>query len=200
MLRRSLLLLAGLAAPAASAGHACAQTRITPDPTPRLPPQPGQGLAIEDVRGLQRAARLCDAQAESGRLAAQKAASPAVRELGQAIAADHGRFRQAVDTIAAERKLELPDRKAAGVEDPGLAALQQASGEAFDRAFLSRQLGFYKPMAELFQTMASNSPDPALQRLGITILASVRAQFETARKLGEPMGLRVETIEKPPQY
>ena len=152
------------------------------------------------MRGLQRAARLCDAQAEAGRLAAEKAAAPAVRELGQAIAADHGRFRQAVGTIAAERKLELPDRTAAGIEDPGLAALQRASGEAFDRAFLTRQLGVHRPMAELFQSMASNSPDPALQRLGITALAAVRAHFETARKLGEPMGLRVETVENPPQY
>src|SRR6187455_1597283 len=128
MLRRTLFFLAGLGGPAAGAGLARAQTRITPDPTPRLPPQPGQGLAAEDVRGLQRAARLCDAQAEAGRLAAEKAAAPAVRELGQAIAADHGRFRQAVGTIAAERKLELPDRTAAGIEDPGLAALQRASG------------------------------------------------------------------------
>ena len=200
MLRRTLFLLAGIAGPAAGARLARAQTRITPDPTPRLPPQPGQGLAAEDVRGLQRAARLCDAQAEAGRLAAEKAAAPAVRELGQAIAADHGRFRQAVGTIAAERKLDLPDRTAAGIEDPGLAALQRASGEAFDRAFLARQLGVYRPMAELFQTMASNSPDPALQRLGITALAAVRAHFDTARRLGEPMGLRVETVESPPQY
>lgn len=55
-------------------------------------------------------------------------------------------------------------------------------------------------MAELFQTMASNSPDPALQRLGISVLAAVRTHFETARKLGEPMGLRAETVENPPQY
>ena len=125
-------------------------------------------------------------------------------ELIQAVKPSSGwgppHFRQAVGTIAAERKLELPDRTAAGIEDPGLAALQRASGEAFDRAFLARQLGVYRPMAELFQAMASNSPDPALQRLGITALAAVRAHFETARKLGEPMGLRVETVESPPQY
>jgi predicted outer membrane protein len=96
--------------------------------------------------------------------------------------------------------VELSDRTAAGIEDRSLEALRQAGGEAFDRAFLSRQLALYRPMAELFQNMASNSPDPALQRLGITVLASVRSHFETARKLGEPMGLRVETVENPPQY
>lgn len=198
MLRRTTLLLAGTAALAA--GTARAQTRLTPDATPRLPPQPGQGMPAEDVRALQRAARFTDAQVEAGRLAAEKASAPAVRELGQAIATDQARFRESIGAIAAERKLELPDRAAAGVPDPGLAALRQASGDAFDRAFLARQLGLYKPMAELFQSMASNSPEPALQRLGITVLSSVRAHFETARKLGEPMGLRVDTVENPPQY
>jgi hypothetical protein len=55
-------------------------------------------------------------------------------------------------------------------------------------------------MAELYQTMASNSPDAALARFGITALASVRARFETARALGARFGLRVDTIEDPPQY
>ena len=49
MLRRTLFLLAGLAGPAAGARLARAQTGITPDPMPRLPPQPGQGLAAEDA-------------------------------------------------------------------------------------------------------------------------------------------------------
>ncbi|MCB4825056.1 DUF4142 domain-containing protein [Roseicella aerolata] len=197
MLRRTLLLIAMVAT---CAGPVGAQTRITPEATPRLPPQPGQGPAIGDVHALQRAARITDAQAEAGRLGAEKAAAPAIRELAQSIAAEHGRFRQAIGDVAKERGVELPDRAAASIEDRSLEALRQASGEAFDRAFLSRQLGLYRPMAELFQNMASNSPDPALQRLGITVLASVRAHFETARKLGEPMGLRVETVENPPQY
>lgn len=198
MLRRTLFLLTGLAALPPGPGRA--QTRITPDPTPRLPPQPGQGMPIEDLRALQRAALFCDAQAEAGQLGAERARSPEVRQLAGAIAADHARFRQALAAVAAERKLELPNRAAARIQDPSLDALRGASGDGFDRAFLARQLGLYRPMAELFQTMASNSPEPALQRLGITALAAVRAHFETARKLGEPMGLRAQTVENPPQY
>ncbi|TCZ50976.1 DUF4142 domain-containing protein [Roseicella aquatilis] len=198
MLRRTTLILVGAAL--LPGGASRAQTRITPDPNPRLPPQPGQGMPVGDVRAVQRAALFCDAQAEAGQLGAQKAGAPAVRQLAQDIAADHARFRQAFGAIAAERKLDMPNRAAARIQDPSLDALQQASGEAFDRAFLSRQLGLYRPMAELFQNMASNSPDPALQRLGIQVLSSVRSHFETARKLGEPMGLRVDTVENPPQY
>ncbi len=55
-------------------------------------------------------------------------------------------------------------------------------------------------MAELFQSTASNSADPALQRLGITVLAAVRSHFDAARRLAEPMGLRVDIVENPPHY
>ncbi len=96
--------------------------------------------------------------------------------------------------------MELQGREAASIEDRSLAALQDATGEAFDRAFLACQLGLYRIMAELYQTMASNSPDKAIARFGITALAALRAHFETARTLGARFGLSVDTVESPPQY
>jgi predicted outer membrane protein len=201
MLRRTLLLAAIPAALfVAPRGEALAQSRIIPDPTPRLPAQEGQGLSAEDARSLQRAARLSDAQIEAGRLGAEKAGSAEVKQLATSIAEEHARLRQTLGNLATEHRVELQGRDAAGIEDRSLATLRQASGEAFDRAFLARQLGLYRIMARLYQTMASNSPDPALQRLGITALAALRAHFETARTLGARFGLSADTIENPPQY
>lgn len=200
MLRRTLLLAAGFAAPLCSAGRTWAQRSLVPDPTPRIPAQPGQGLPVADVRSLQRAARLSDVQAEAGKLATEKATSAEIRQLAARIAEDHERFRRTVGESAAARRVELPDREVAGIEDRSLTALREAAGEAFDRAFLARQLSLYRPMAELYQTMASNSPDTALARFGIIALAAVRAHFERARALGAPLGLSVDTIESPPQY
>jgi predicted outer membrane protein len=197
MLRRTLLLAAVLAAPS---GAAWAQTRLVPDATPRLPAQPGQGLAAEDVRSIQRAARLSAVQVEAAGLAAERASGAEIKQLAARIGEDHARFRQALADLAATHRVDLPDRQAAGIEDRSLAALRSASGEGFDRAFLARQLGLYRPMAELYQTMASNSPDHALNRFGITALAAVRAHFETARQLGARFGLSVDTVENPPQY
>ena len=197
MLRRTLLLAALLAAPL---GEALAQTRIVPDPTPRLPAQPGQGLSAEDARSLQRAARLSEAQVEAGRLGAERAGGAEVRQLAASIAEEHARLRQALGTLAAEHQVALQGREAAGIEDRSLGALRQASGEAFDRAFLARQLSLHRIMAQLYQTMASNSPEPALQRFGITALAALRAHFETARTLGAGFGLSADTVENPPQY
>jgi predicted outer membrane protein len=194
MLRRTTLLIAAFSLPA---GRALAQASLTPPTAPRVPPQPGQGPAAADVRALQRADQISAAQVEAGEMAAGKAAMPALRQLGSTIAADHGRFRHAISGLAGARRVELPERAA---EDLSLASLRDASGEAFDRAFLSRQLGLYRPMAELYQAMASNSPDPAIARFGITALAAARAHFDAARELGAPLGLRAETVENPPQY
>lgn len=200
MLRRTLLLAAGFAVPLCLAGGTWAQRSLVPDPTPRIPAQPGQGLPVEDVRSLQRAARLSDVQAEVGRLATEKATSAEIRQLAARIAEDHARFRRTVGELAAARRVELPDREAAGIEDRSLTTLRETTGEAFDRAFLARQLSLYRPMAELYQTMASNSPDTMLARFGILSLAAVRAHFETVRALGSRSGLSVDTIESPPQY
>jgi putative membrane protein len=198
MLRRRLVLLA--AGTAGLGGTAWAQASLRPDPTPRLPAQPGQSPALEERTSLQRAARLLEAQVAAGRLGEERAAAAAVRQFAATIAAEHGRFRDALGELAASRRVDLAEAPRATSEDATLAPLREASGEAFDRAFLGRQLGLQATMAELFQSMASNSPDPAIARFGITVLAALQGQFATARRLGEPMGLRAATIEAPPQY
>ncbi|SDB74319.1 DUF4142 domain-containing protein [Belnapia rosea] len=201
MLRRELIRTAALAAAACAASvQAQAQASIRPDPKPRLPPQPGQGLAVEDARSLQRAAQLSDVQIEVGRLGTEKSATPEVKQLAVSIAEDNARFRRIVDELAAAHRVELPQREASDTKDRSLAALREGTGEAFDRAFLERQLRLYPSTAELYQTMASNSPDTSIARFGITALAALRAHFESAKALGARFGLTAEVIEKSPQY
>ena len=201
MLRRMLILATVLATSAGAAPDAArAQARIRPDPTPRLPPQPGQGLGVEDARSLQRAARLSDAQVEAGHMGAEKAADAEVRQLAASIAEDHTHFRRTLGELAVQHRVELQGREAAGIEDRSLTALGGMTGHDFDRAFVERQLQLYPRMAELYQTMASNSPEPALARFGITALAALRRHFETAKALGTRFGLSTGTSGNPPQY
>ena len=87
----------------------------------------------------------------------------------------------------------MQGREAAGIEDRSLTALGGMTGQDFDRAFVERQLQLYPRMAELYQTMASNSPEPALARFGITALAALRRHFETAKALGTRFGLSTGT-------
>ncbi|CAH2601802.1 conserved exported protein of unknown function [Rhodovastum atsumiense] len=193
--RRSLLLVAGTAPALFAARSAVAQASLRPDPTPRLPPQPGQGLPAEDVRFLRRAARLSEAQQEAGRLAAAAAATPEIRQLAEAVAGEHATLLRELIAYAAKHGVDLQ-----ASEDTSLAGLRTARGEEMDRRFLARQLGLYAPLAEMYQAEASNTPDKELGRLAIAALAALRMRFETARQLGTGYGLSVETVEAPPQY
>jgi len=202
MLQRRLLLSAAFFPAVLAACEAFGQANITPDPHPRLPPQPGQGLPIEDVRFLRRAVRLSEAQAEAGRLAAERAASPEVRRLGAAVAEEQAELRRKLENLAKARgvNLQQADAAAGAPADQSLAALRQASGDDVDRRFLARQLGLYTQQARMYQTEASNTPDAELSQVAIAALASLRAHFQTARQLGAPYGLRADTVEAPPQY
>lgn len=55
-----------------SSAAALAQVDIRPDPTPRLPPQAGQGLPVEDRQFISRAVNLSEAEIEAARLAADR--------------------------------------------------------------------------------------------------------------------------------
>ena len=73
-------------------GPAWSQANLRPDPHPRVPPQPGQSLPLEDALFLKEAASASQGQAELGRLAAEKAPDDALRSLAQRIAETHGRL------------------------------------------------------------------------------------------------------------
>jgi predicted outer membrane protein len=201
MQSRRALLLAALASPALFAGRrAAGQANLRPDPTPRLPPQPGQGLPPEERQFLRRASRLSAAQEEAGRIVAEKASSEDVRQLARSVAEDHASLGRAIAAFAGKHSVDLKGGEAPEPPDASLAALRGASGEDAERRFLSRQLALYTPLAELYQTEASNSPDKELGRIAIEALASLRARFETARQIGQRYKLSVDTVENPPQY
>lgn len=199
MQRRSFLVLAGLL-PGATAW---AQASLRPDPTPRLPPQPGQGLPLEDRRFLRDALALSRAEAEAaGRAEGQ--GGEEVRRFAAAVAGRHRRLAQQIEALARERNAGVAEGEAA----PGvaralrlLAAPGQAAGDA-ERGFLAAQLEIHPTLAALYQAQASQTTDRDLARLAITALAGIQEDFAAATRLGAPLGLAPpeRTIANPPQY
>ena len=98
--------------------QALGQANIRPDTMPRLPPQPGQGLPIGDQRFLERAANLSDAEIEAGRLGAEKASSPGLKEISRQLTADHQKLRQSIQELAQKKSR----RPASARVTTGLAA------------------------------------------------------------------------------
>jgi predicted outer membrane protein len=206
MLRRTLLHTASFAALLGGAGEARAQASIRPDPTPRVPPQPGQGLPLEDVRFLRGATALSTAEAEAAAATAQ-AGDEEVRRFAAHLAERH---RGLAEQIAALARARGVDPAAAPGTSPGgrvaeakrrLEALRgAAAGDG--RAFLTAQLELHPVLVEMYQTQASNTTDHELGSFAIRTLVGVQEDFATAVRLGEGRGLRrpEHLLSNPPQY
>jgi predicted outer membrane protein len=211
MLRRTLL-LAAAAAPAGLASRgARGQASLTPDPTPRLPPQPGQGLPLEDARFLRDAAALSAAQAEAAALAAERVAEEETRRLAASLAERHRRLAEQVRGLARARDVavDTPVEGAAGGPPArarqrleGLRAAAAPGGGELGREFLAAQIEVHPVLVEMYQTQASHTNDRELGRFAITTLVGLQEDFAAAARLGERHGLRRpdRLLANPPQY
>jgi len=94
------LVIATLAMLALATATALSQGLTRPDPTPRLPPQAGQGLPVEETQFIIRAVNLSEAQIEAGRLASEKSSTPAIKAFGQRLVTEYEKQQQTVARLA----------------------------------------------------------------------------------------------------
>jgi len=176
------------------------QANLRPDPAPRLPQQPGQGLALKDQQFIVRAANLSDAEIEAGKLAASKAPAADVKAFGERVAADHQKLRKAIADLAQKANVKVESHASRPTWQAELQRLQGLSGADFEREFLNWQLQVHLSLADMYQTQASNSPDTELAKFAIVSLKTVQDRFDEAKRLGGRYGLAANTIKQPPQY
>jgi putative membrane protein len=171
-----------------------------PDPTPRLPPQAGQGLPVEDRQFIIRAIKLSEAQVEAGRLAAEKASTPAIKAFGQRLTTEYEKQRQAVAQLAQSKAVAVEEHPSKPQWQQELQQLGVLTGQEFDRAFLKWQLQMHLALVKLYQTEASQSPETDMAKFAITNLAKIQRVFDQAKRLGAEQGVSVDTVKAPPQY
>jgi predicted outer membrane protein len=181
-------------------GEAVAQANIRPDATPRLPPQPGQGLALEDRMFISRAFNLSEAEIEAGRLAVEKASGPGVKEFGQRLVTEHEKLRGAVQQLAEKNGITVDPHASRSWWEGALQRLAGLSGQEFDRAYMRWQLETHLATVNLYQTQASHTPQLELSRFAITTLVDIQRLFEQAKELGARHGVAIDTVRQPPQY
>src|SRR5690242_17312238 len=159
-------------------GPAWSQANIRPDPTPRVPPQPGQSLPLEDALFLKEAASASQGQAELGRLAVEKAPDDALRSLARQIAETHTKLAgelkhltdsrtlppvdmakpERTDALGAAGAVSNPENAREGMAQEAARTLSAESGEAFGKGYVGAQLRLHDRLVDLYQTEASNTP------------------------------------------
>lgn len=213
-------LCGGIPVPLAFVPAAFAQANLKPDPNPRVPPQPGQALPVEDALFLRQAAEASRGQIDLGRLAAEKAPDDAVRTLAARIADTHRKLQDELKALTGERKLPPADQltpertdalgAAGAVTNPanaisGLAAeaaktLSGAGGEAFGKGYVEAQLRIHDRLVDLYQTEASGTPDRQLATFAITSLVAIQKDRDALRQMAGRFGIHAPAEGQAIQY
>lgn len=121
------------------------------------------------------------------KMAAEKAASPAVKKVASKLATDHSKNRQQVRTLA--QKLKVPLTPAAGgdVAAADSAAmpgdLQGKSGAEFDRAFVEHEIRDHESNIQKIQTqLLPATQDPQVKSYLQKTLTDIQGHLESLKQ------------------
>jgi putative membrane protein len=130
-------------------------------------------------------------EVESARLALEKSENARVRELAQAILADHQRSTEQLRAIAGEAQ---PPVTVAPRMDPeqqaNLDALRRADGADFDRQYLLQQVAAHEKAFAMTNDYAQNGEDAAMRQHASTVAGPIQQHLARARELAEGMAQR----------
>jgi predicted outer membrane protein len=188
----SLLVLSG--------AGAFAQVELQPDPTPRLPPQAGEGLPAEDQRFLTLGAELSRAEIEAGRLAAEKAGDARLKELSAEIAARHAELLPDIEAAAEELGVSIAASETPSEGQAELQRIAALEGEEFDREYLIWQLRTHLNLVELYQVQASETTIIPLNAYAIIAFEDISGHLEALQAIAAPYGIEADLVEQSPQY
>jgi putative membrane protein len=152
-----------------SAAAAGAMVALVAVPMGRLEAQ-SQGTGVKaDSAFVQEAASGGLLEVRLGRLAQQKASSPAVKQFGRRMVADHSKANQQLKAVARQGGIALP-RKLAPEEQQAAAKLSGMSGPAFDKAYMSLMVQDHTQDVQKFQQASkSASSEPVRQFTSQTV-------------------------------
>ncbi|HYI29789.1 MAG TPA: DUF4142 domain-containing protein [Bradyrhizobium sp.] len=199
---------------------AWSQANIRPDPTPRVPTQPGQPLPREDALFLKQAAAASQGQAELGRLAAEKAPDDEFRSLAQRIAETHVKLTgdlkrltdarilppsdqlqpERTDAFGAAGAVSNPENAREGMVREAVQSLSGASGDAFGKGYVETQLRLHERLVDLYQTQSSHTPNRELAKFAITSLVIIQKDRDALRQLAGRFGIDAVAGGQPIQY
>ena len=130
---------------------------------------------------LRTAAGADNAEVNAGNLAAERGASPAVKDYGRRLASDHGAHLQKVQALADRMHVRLP----AGAPPDARAEarrLERLRGRAFDRAFARAMVTDHQKAIALFEAQARRG-DRETSGLARATLPTLREHLRMARDL-----------------
>lgn len=134
------------------------------------------------------------ADIETGSLAAERAASPEVRQFGAMLARDHKQVRQQGRDLASKLGVTpTPPRDDQSARDHAAAMtrLRSLSGAAFDHAFLQHEAAFHKAVIDAVQSILLPTIENAeLRSFVVKVAPAFQAHMLAAQNLETKLAQR----------
>ena len=124
-----------------------------------------------------------NAEIELGKLAASKAQSAAVKQFGQALAADHQKANEHAKAAAEAVGVKPPDARSVTIGT--LVKLQAQSGSAFDRSFIDAMISDHRKDITTYQEQSARNN--AVGRYAKQALPSLQTHLQEAERIQQQL-------------
>jgi putative membrane protein len=150
--------------------------------------QAGQGSVAEgDAKFMKDAAADGLAEVELGKLAADKASSPDVKQFAKMMVDDHGKANDELKQLAARKNVALPSEPKPE-HKAEKERLEKLSGAAFDEAYAKAMQKDHRKAVSAFSKQASSGKDPEVKQWAEGKVPTLKGHLEKADDLAGKSG------------
>jgi putative membrane protein len=129
------------------------------------------------------------AEVNLGRLAAERASSPEVKQFGQRLVQDHTKANTELLQIADRKKLQ-PAQQMDAKHQQAMQELARQNGPDFDRMFLKQMVKDHEEAVHLFTEAARHCRDEQLKQYATRTLPHLQEHLQMVRRLsGDSSGV-----------
>jgi putative membrane protein len=130
-----------------------------------------------------------EAEVTLGKMAAEKASSPDVKEFGQKMVDDHGKLNDQMKPIASQMGISEPT--SLPHKDQALQKkLEGLSGADFDKAYMSAMVKDHRKDLSEFQQEASSGKDPQVKDAAQQGAQVIQQHLELAEQVAQKVGAK----------
>jgi putative membrane protein len=143
----------------------------------------GQGkISDTDERAMKNLAEANLAEIEAGKLAADKAQSPQIKQFAQRMVDDHARMLDELKKLADAKGVDLPGSAGMG-QRAHTARLRMKSGADFDKDYMSDMVQVHEKDAKETHELARSVSDPQLKSAMQKAHAKMHEHLSAAKQL-----------------
>jgi putative membrane protein len=179
-------------------------TEAPPSPTVGMSPSPtgaaspamspaGSPVALtsSEKEFMTNAARGSMLEVQMGRLAADKATSPEVKQFGERMVTDHGQLGQKLQQLASNLNL-TPEQQLSPEQQNAVSRLQNLSGKAFDREYMKAMVADHVKDISEFQRIANQASNADIRQFASEALPMLQEHLKLAREIVGKLGARAQ--------